>query len=218
MNAKIATLAFAGIALAVVVLFMLMPGPTRPAAEAPSATEPATEQSAGAPGYSADFGSDSAASSGPVQKTDQAAGEASTLPPGAPWEDRLDDLLTKEQDNSATVRGLVSSMRGLPPEAQEEFVAHAVNLCEDEQYGLLEEIYYNSSTPKEVSETIFNDALNRPDEIKLPMLAKTLRNPTHPMAAESKEILEMYLDLEPGAAPPNGWEQAINEYIREQGE
>lgn len=217
MNAKIATIAFAGIALAVVVLFMLMPGPAKPPAEAPAAAAPATEQSAGAPGYSADFGSDSPGS-GPVQKRPETTGEASTLPPGAPWEDRLDELLTNEADNATTVRGLVSAMRGLPPEAQEEFVAHAVNLCEDEQYGLLEEIYYNSSTPKEVSETIFNDALNRPDEIKLPMLAKTLRNPTHPMAAESKEILEMYLDLEPGAAPPNGWEQAVNEYIREQGE
>jgi hypothetical protein len=109
-------------------------------------------------------------------------------------------------------------MRGLPPEAQEEFVAHAVNLCEDEQFDLLANIYFETATPSEVKETIFNDVLNRPDEIKLPLLAKTLRNPTHPMAGESKEILEMYLDLEPGAVPPNGWEQAVNDYIKQQGE
>lgn len=69
-----------------------------------------------------------------------------------------------------------------------------------------------------MKETIFNDVLNRPDEIKLPLLATTLRNPTHPMAAESKEILEMYLDLEPGAVPPNGWDQAVKDYIKQQGE
>jgi len=135
-----------------------------------------------------------------------------------PWEDRLDALLTADTDNAATVSGLVSSMRNLPPEAQEEFIAHAVNLCEDEQFGMLAEIYYNANTPREVSETIFNDALNRPDEIKLPLLAKTLRNPAHPLAGEAKEILEMYLDLEPGASPPNGWEQAVNGYIRQQGQ
>jgi hypothetical protein len=38
------------------------------------------------------------------------------------------------------------------------------------------------------------------------------------MAGESKEILEMYLDLEPGAVPPNGWEQAVKDYIKQQGE
>jgi hypothetical protein len=26
----------------------------------------------------------------------------------------------------------------------------------------------------------------------------------------------MYLDLQPGTVPPNGWEQAVTEYIREQ--
>jgi hypothetical protein len=128
----------------------------------------------------------------------------------------LDELLTTEADNATTVRGLVSSMRGLPAEAQEEFIAHAVNLCEDEQFELLANIYLNPATPKEVSETIFNDLLNRPDEIKLLLLAKTLGNTAHPMNAEAREILEMYLDLEPGAVPPKGWEQAANDYIKQQ--
>jgi hypothetical protein len=108
-------------------------------------------------------------------------------------------------------------MRNVPPEAQEEFVAHAVNLCEDEQYQMLARIYLDPKTPKTVSETIFNDALNRPDEIKLPLLAQTLRNSAHPMTAEAKEILEMYLDLQPGTVPPGGWGQAVAAYLEAQG-
>lgn len=220
-NQKIATIALAIAAVAVVLVFLFLPGPSapEPAPAAETGAEPAgpdttVRSPAGASDNPSGFGSDTK----PARATRSGLQNGSTLPLGVAWEDRLDELLTTEADNATTVRGLVSSMRGLPPEAQEEFVAHAVNLCEDEQFGMLAEIYYNANTPPEVSETIFNDALNRPDEIKLPMLAKTLRNPAHPLAGEAKEILEMYLDLEPGATPPSGWEQAVNEYIRTQGE
>ncbi|MGA0111274.1 MAG: hypothetical protein ACO3PN_04130, partial [Chthoniobacterales bacterium] len=137
-------------------------------------------------------------------------------PEGMAWEDRLDELLPVDTDNATTVRALVGAMGGLPPEAQEEFVAHAANLCEDDQFNLLAGIYLDQSTPFEVVEIIFNDALNRPDEISLPLLASTLRNPAHPMAGEAKEILEMYLDLEPGNVPLNGWDQAVKSYLAEE--
>jgi len=217
MNSKVATAVLAVAAFAVVLAFLVVPGPETAAPPAAERPKSAGSLSPAGPVHP-DGLTESSVGKGPrsIPAVEAIATDAPTN--SMAWEDRLDELLTNEADNATTVRGLVSAMRGLPPEAQEEFVAHAVNLCEDEQYGLLEEIYYNSSTPKEVSETIFNDALNRPDEIKLPMLAKPLRNPTHPMAAESKEILEMYLDLEPGAVPPKGWEQAVNEYIREQGQ
>jgi len=214
MHQKVATIGLGLLALIVILVFLLLPDPPTPT-PTPAQTK-RTERPNAAPtaSYSADFGSEATQPA----ETGRAPQPVSSLPAGATWEERLDELLTSETDNATTVRGLVSSMRGLPPEAQEEFVAHAVNLCEDEQFGILAEIYYNSATPKEVSETIFNDALNRPDEIKLPMLAKTLRNPAHPLAGEAKEILEMYLDLEPGAVPPAGWEQAVNEYLRQQGD
>jgi hypothetical protein len=213
-NQKIATIGLGVLALVVVLVFLLLPGPPAPAPAPSPEKDTAPRKPSSSSGYSADF--DAGPDFSAATKTPPLA--ASALPTGAAWEDRLDELLTAETDNTTTVRGLVSSMRSLPPEAQEEFVAHAVNLCEDEQFGMLAEIYYNAATPQEVSETIFNDALNRPDEIKLPLLAKTLRNPGHPLAGEAKEILEMYLDLEPGALPPVGWEQAVNEYLRQQGQ
>jgi hypothetical protein len=213
-NQKIATIALAIAALAVVLVFLFLPGPPAPTAPTAQDTKAPAEETARAEKNFSDFGSDIGVSA----PKPGAATAGTSLPAGMAWEDRLDELLTTEADNTTTVRGLVSSMRGLPPEAQEEFVAHAVNLCEDEQFDLLANVYFEAATPSEVKETIFNDVLNRPDEIKLPLLAKTLRNPTHPMAGESKEILEMYLDLEPGAVPPNGWDQAVSDYIKQQGE
>ncbi len=130
------------------------------------------------------------------------------------WVEHLDNLLSTEEDNATTTRRLLATLPALPTEAQQEYVAHAVNLCEDENYAQLENVYLTTTVPA-VVETIFDDALNRPDELKLPMLAKTLRNPAHPMAGESREILEMYLDLEPGDTPAAGWEVDVQQYLQD---
>ena len=207
MNQKVATIALALAAVAVLLVFLLLPSPPPPAI----ATAPRQAGAAAAAAItSADPGSViTATSSGPL-------GLASAPAPIVAWEDRLDQLLTAETDPATTVRGLVSSMRQLPPEAQEQYAAHAVNLCGDEQFALLGEIYLNAQTPQVVTETIFSDLLNRPDEIKLPLLAKTLRNAAHPMAGEAEEILRMYIALEPGTIPPNGWDQAVDAYLKQQ--
>jgi hypothetical protein len=206
MNQKVATIALALAAVALVLVFLLLPSPPPPAK--PPAPRQASAAAAAAP-TSADPGSASTATSDPL-------GLASAPAPVVAWEDRLDQLLTAETDNATTVRGLVSSMRQLPPEAQEQYAAHAVNLCGDGQFGLLGEIYLNAQTPQAVTETIFSDLLNRPDEIKLPLLAKTLRNAAHPMAGRAEEILRTYIALEPGTIPPNGWEQAVDARLKQQ--
>lgn len=192
-------------AVALVLVFLLLPSPPPPA----KATVPRQASAAAAAATtSADPGSVITATfSGPL-------GLASAPAPVVAWEDRLDQLLTAETDAATTVRGLVSSMRQLPPEAQEQYAAHAVNLCGDGQFGLLGEIYLNVQTPQAVTETIFSDLLNRPDTIKLPLLAKTLRNAAHPMAGRAEEILRTYIALEPGTIPPNGWEQAVDAYLK----
>lgn len=191
MNSKIAAITLGAAAIAVVLVFLLLPGP-EPAAPPASKPQAGSETDANSNPLG-DAGRDqhefaTAFPSGPQGSTPSGSAAPQAEEEWEPWEDKLDELLTSDADNATTVRGLVNSMRGLSAEAQEEFVAHAVNLCEDEQFGVLEEIYYNSATPTEVSETIFNDALNRPDEIKLPMLAKTLRNPTHPMAQHGDDL------------------------------
>jgi hypothetical protein len=207
MNQKFATIALAMAAVALVLVFLLLPSPPPPA----KPTVPRQASAAAAAAItSADPGSAiTATSSGPL-------GLASAPAPVVAWEDRLDQLLTAETDAATMVRGLVSSMRQLPPEAQEQYAAHAVNLCGDGQFGLLGEIYLNAQTPRAVTETIFSDLLNRPDEIKLPLLAKTLRNAAHPMAGRAEEILRTYISLEPGTIPPNGWEQAVDAYLKQQ--
>jgi hypothetical protein len=134
----------------------------------------------------------------------------------APWETNLNDILTAPGDNSTAARKLLEAIPRLPVEAQEQYIAHALNLCEDADFSKAEEIYLRQNTPPSVAEAIFNDALNRPDEVKLPLMAKTMALPNHPMAGEARQILELYLELEPGASPSGSWEIAVREYLTKQ--
>jgi hypothetical protein len=133
--------------------------------------------------------------------------------PGS-WEERLDEILTGEGSNSETVRHLLQNFNRWPAEAQSEFIAHALNLCEDENYDSLNAIYLRSDTPVEVLEQIFDDSLNRPDEIKLPMMARTMTAPNHPMREPAGEILSLYLDLEPDTELPINWDERVRAYLQ----
>ena len=138
--------------------------------------------------------------------------------PLADWQKQLDSILTSPGDTSSATRALLSAISDLPTKAQEQFIAHALNLCEDSDYSRVEEIYFRSNTPQSVAGFIFNDALDRPDELKLPLMAKTMMYPNHPMAGEARGVLELYLDLEPGTAPLGSWDIAVREYLKKQQE
>jgi len=157
----------------------------------------------------------------PAPKAFQSESTPAPLPQAGPapladWEQQLDSILTAPGDTSSAARALLAAVPGLPPEAQEQNIAHALNLCEDADFPRAEEIYMRSNTPQPVSEAIFNDALNRPDEVKLPLMAKTMNFPAHPMRGEAQGILELYLELEPGAQPPGSWDTAVREYLKKQ--
>lgn len=135
--------------------------------------------------------------------------------PEVSWEESLDAILSGAEDNRSTVRRLLEGFDRLPPEAQTEYIAHALNLCEDDNYGEMEAIYLRSDTTAEVREQIFDDSLNRPDEIKLPMMARTMSALNHPLTEEAKEILVLYLDLEPDAVGPIDWNARVQAYLKE---
>ncbi len=198
-------------AAALVVTFVaFLPEPQR-AAPAP-APEPSTQEQRPTSGPDISFTGTNAPPGRTTFLPD--ANEPTTA--GAAWEDTLDNILGSDLDEATTTRQLVAALPGLPPEAQEEFIAHALNLCDDAQFAQMEVIYLSTKTPPAVAEVIFDDALNRSDEVKLPLMAKSLGNTGHPMREESQEILEMFLDLEPGQTPPGGWEAAVQKYLREE--
>jgi hypothetical protein len=200
---SLAVLLFLAAASMAVLLLWPVPEPPKLKASQPAPTASAPEASTFEP-----FQSESTAAPFPRP----------TPEPLADWEQQLDSILTSPGDTSSATRALLAAMPGLPAEAQEQFIAHALNLCEDSDFSRVEEIYFRSNLPQSVSESIFNDALNRPDELKLPLMAKTMMYPNHPMAGEARGVLELYLDLEPGTAPLGSWDIAVREYLKKQQE
>jgi hypothetical protein len=130
------------------------------------------------------------------------------------WEEKLDTILSGDGTNKETVLRLLQDFNHLPAEAQMEYIAHALNLCEDTEFGPIEAIYTQSETPAEVREQIFDDALNRPDEIKLPLMARTMATPNHPMQDEAKEILCLYLELDPQSSGSTDWNGRVRSYLQ----
>lgn len=203
-------LVLAGMAALVVTFFAFLPQPQAPVPVAEQPAAPDNRTPATSPAVS--FVDDAPPSARTTLLPDAPSGAADDTA----WEDKLDNILGSDADEAAATRQLLVALPGLPPEAQEEYIAHALNLCADEQFGEVQAIYLNTSTPDAVTEAIFDDALNRPDELKLPLMARSLGNPAHPMREETIEILEMYLDLDPGQTPAEGWESAVQKYLREE--
>jgi hypothetical protein len=135
--------------------------------------------------------------------------------PEVSWEGKLHATLSGQEDNGNTVRRLLQGFNHLAPEAQTEYIAHALNLCEDADFGSVEGIYLQSGTPTEVSEQIFDDALNRPDELKLLLMARTMTTPNHPMQQHAREILCLYLDLDLDTAGAVDWSARTRQYLHE---
>jgi hypothetical protein len=131
----------------------------------------------------------------------------------ATWDKHLANILAGPGDTSSAARALIAALPGLPEEAQQEYIAHALNLCGDGDFPKLEKTFLSQATPASVVEAIFNESLNRPLEIKLPLLARTLSIPSHPMFQESREILELHLELEPSANPPACWDKAVTDHL-----
>jgi hypothetical protein len=197
-----AGVAAAAIVLAVVVI--LATRPPEPSASAPAAAAPEVRPTQPlSPMETATFGIS-------PRESDQPQPD-----PNASWEEKLDVILTSEGSNSEAVRRLLQEFNRLPPEAQTEYIAHALNLCEDEDFGSVEGIYLQSGTPTEVSEQIFDDALNRPDELKLPLMARTMTTSNHPMQEQAREILCLYLDLDPDTAGTVDWSARTRQYLHE---
>ena len=70
-------------------------------------------------------------------------------------------------------------------------IHQALNLFSDKQFHSLYEILFDKGEEPEVLDAIFSDALNRPEEIKMPLLKALSKDRDHPMFFESARILDV---------------------------
>ncbi|MBC8096362.1 MAG: hypothetical protein H7Y43_11160 [Akkermansiaceae bacterium] len=130
------------------------------------------------------------------------------------WEDKLDEILSSEADDTNKVHDLLAMFPTVPPEGQEELAQHLSNLIEDEDYAPLGKLLLDAKLSAEVLDILLADLLNRPNATKLPMFLDLAKNPDHAKAEESRELLELYLDEDYGTDWTK-WQSAMKKWLEE---
>lgn len=115
--------------------------------------------------------------------------------------DAFDDLTDKWTEptgkgvSMADVDKFAATFKKLPPERRDECLHRALNLVPDENVMLLAGILMDKTLGQETVETVFNDILNRDEEVKKPILQQVFKDKTHPCWADTAWILDVTDEL-----------------------
>ena len=115
--------------------------------------------------------------------------------------DAFDDLTDKWADaaeegvSMADVDKFAAQFRKVPADRRDECLQRALNLIPDENVMLLAGILMDKQMGRETVETVFNDILNRDEEVKKPILQQVFRDKAHPCWEDAAWILDVTDEL-----------------------
>ena len=107
--------------------------------------------------------------------------------------DSLTDKWMKKEDGEVTMKDIddfAAAFKSIPPRRKNECLHRALNLVSDDHALLLAGILFDKSIDKEYLELVFNDVLNRDEEVKKLILPKIFKDKDHPCWADTAWILE----------------------------
>ena len=124
----------------------------------------------------------------------------------AGWETLVDQLVELTDAPAKERKDQVKkAFDALDPADQMDAIHRGLNLLPDAQFDSLCGILFDKTENVHVLDAIFSDALNRPDEIKIPIMKALVTDKQHPMFFESARILDVTGEL---GSPAEG-EQAV---------
>ena len=107
------------------------------------------------------------------------------------WEAFVDQITERKTPPEAgQMEQFKNEFMRLHADDQVDAIQNALNLLPDEQFVSLFAILFDKTQNPDVLDEIFNDALNRPEEIKVPMMKALLRDKGHPLHDEAARILD----------------------------
>jgi len=111
--------------------------------------------------------------------------------------DAFDALTDKWMEPSAKgvtmadVDAFVRQFAAVPKARKEECLQRALNLIPDENVMLLAGVLMDKSQDREFVELVFNDVLNRDEDVKKPILRQIFQDKAHPCWADVAWILDV---------------------------
>ena len=130
------------------------------------------------------------------------------------WEEKVDEILGAETDDTNKVRQLFAIFPRVPDEAKAEVAQHLSNLTSDQGYAPLGELLKDPKLPDASLDVLMADALNRPNSVKLPQLLEVAKTPDHPKADEAKVILALCLDEDFGT-DWSKWQDKMTAWLKD---
>ena len=113
----------------------------------------------------------------------------------------FDDLTDKWMEPAkngvtmADVDSFAKQFRQVPKARKDECIHRALNLIPDENVMLLAGVLMDKTMDKEIVETVFNDVLNRDEDVKKPILQQIFKDKSHPCWADVAWILDVTGEL-----------------------
>lgn len=101
--------------------------------------------------------------------------------------ERIRDL--EEPLGETGVAAFKAMFDALDADEKDSYAHHAANLVPDENIACLKAILMDALEPQEVLETIYYDLLNRPEEVKTPILREVAEVENHPLREEVRELI-----------------------------
>jgi len=150
----------------------------------------------------------------PGQTNDMVDADADEPQPAAGWEQKLDDILISDTDEVTKAAKILALMAIAPEEGKVELAQHLVNLVQDDNYTSTGDLLTNPTTPRDVSNVLLNDLLNRNNGLKLPLLLAVARNEDHPLRTEAKDLLELFIQEDKGSNWTD-WENAVDKWLKD---
>jgi hypothetical protein len=139
---------------------------------------------------------------------DQKAGEDNT------GSDRISEIIANPNlDFPSAVNRLLEILPGLKEADQEEAAHHIANLSDEKSAAQWSAMLVANQLPAPAADVLFDDLLNRPQEMNMPVLASIADQPAHPKNKDSAEILETLY-----GTPPQGtaWKDWIKTKLAEE--
>lgn len=139
-----------------------------------------------------------AASQGAAEKTAQeTAKETAAEKAVAKWEALVDELVeSKDLPTKESMSHVKETFDKLSKADQMDAIHRALNLLPDSQFPTLYGILFDKGENAEVLDAIFSDALNRTEDIKVPIMKELVQDKQHPMFFESARILDVTGELD----------------------
>ena len=106
------------------------------------------------------------------------------------WQEPAADKVTMNE-----VKKFCEQFAKVPKARQEECVQRALNLVPDENVMLLAGILFDKTQDPEILELVYNDILNRDEDVKKPILREVFKDKEHPCWADTAWILDVTGEL-----------------------